>query len=352
MQSPTELPSPFSVPMSARAVRDTMPRGLVHTETVVLEKGQDTAAPHVETISTQVDDETRLRWVGPGNGQPSAARHSDARWRFKPACAPRPGDRAARGRPAGPPAHPPARLAVGPCPSLPHPPPPPLARAPHNHAPHPPTHPACLPPTLTLRSQLGYKQELRRELSLLKNFAVSFGLLSMLTGLGGYYAFGFTYGEPGGQAAGCSVWCRLGAQGAACGAGHGCREQRAGCRAGQGLTQATRAGAPWPQRPAAAASHAPCCHLSCCPPAGGPVVVVWGWVLIVSMTLTIATSMAEICSSLPTTGGVYYCEGSSSAAPGGVGEARVCVGRGPVAVVVVCDGRSRRSADHRRRPQL
>ena len=32
--------------------------------------------------------------------------------------------------------------------------------------------------------QLGYKQELRRELNLLRNFAVSFGLLSMLTGLG------------------------------------------------------------------------------------------------------------------------------------------------------------------------
>ena len=30
--------------------------------------------------------------------------------------------------------------------------------------------------------QLGYKQELRRELNLLRNFAVSFGLLSMLTG--------------------------------------------------------------------------------------------------------------------------------------------------------------------------
>lgn len=83
--------------------------------------------------------------------------------------------------------------------------------------------------------QLGYKQELRRELNLLRNFAVSFGLLSMLTGLGGYYSYGFTY--------------------------------------------------------------------------GGPVVVIWGWVLIVSMTLTIALSMAEICSSLPTTGGVYYWAG-------------------------------------------
>jgi hypothetical protein len=37
-------------------------------------------------------------------------------------------------------------------------------------------------------------QELRRELNLLKNFAVSFGLLSMLTGQGGFYYYGFTYG--------------------------------------------------------------------------------------------------------------------------------------------------------------
>lgn len=83
--------------------------------------------------------------------------------------------------------------------------------------------------------QLGYKQELRRELNLLRNFAVSFGLLSMLTGLGGFYYIGFQY--------------------------------------------------------------------------GGPVTVVWGWVLIVAMTLSVALPMAEICSSLPTTGGVYYWAG-------------------------------------------
>ena len=42
---------------------------------------------------------------------------------------------------------------------------------------------------LPMRRQLGYKQELRRELNLLRNFAVSFGLLSMLTGLGGFYYY-------------------------------------------------------------------------------------------------------------------------------------------------------------------
>ena len=40
----------------------------------------------------------------------------------------------------------------------------------------------------------------------------------------------------------------------------------------------------------------------------GPVAASWGWVLIVAMTLTVALPMAEICSSLPTTGGVYYCK--------------------------------------------
>lgn len=43
-------------------------------------------------------------------------------------------------------------------------------------------HQAASPPPLPPGRQLGYKQELRRELNLLRNFAVSFGLLSMLTG--------------------------------------------------------------------------------------------------------------------------------------------------------------------------
>lgn len=83
--------------------------------------------------------------------------------------------------------------------------------------------------------QLGYKQEFSRDLSLLKNFAISFGLLSMLTGLGGQYYYGFTH--------------------------------------------------------------------------GGPAVIVWGWPLVVTMTLSVALPMAEICSSLPSSGGVYYWAG-------------------------------------------
>jgi ferredoxin len=43
-----------------------------------------------------------------------------------------------------------------------------------------------LPPSLPLCAAQ------RRELNLMRNFAVSFGLLSMLTGLGGFYYYGFT----------------------------------------------------------------------------------------------------------------------------------------------------------------
>ncbi len=43
--------------------------------------------------------------------------------------------------------------------------------------------------------------------------------------------------------------------------------------------------------------------------AGGPVIPVWGWPLVVFFTFTIALSMAEICSALPTSGGVYFWSG-------------------------------------------
>lgn len=36
---------------------------------------------------------------------------------------------------------------------------------------------------------------------------------------------------------------------------------------------------------------------------------VWGWPLVVAMTFTIALSLAEICSALPTSGGVYFWSG-------------------------------------------
>jgi len=39
---------------------------------------------------------------------------------------------------------------------------------------------------------------------------------------------------------------------------------------------------------------------------GGSVTVIWGWLLVTSVSLCIAASLAEICSVYPTAGGVYY----------------------------------------------
>src|SRR3954466_7518189 len=39
---------------------------------------------------------------------------------------------------------------------------------------------------------------------------------------------------------------------------------------------------------------------------GGPVVIVWGWPFVGLMTLFVGLAMAEVCSSFPTAGGLYY----------------------------------------------
>ncbi|KAJ3148208.1 hypothetical protein HDU86_007556 [Geranomyces michiganensis] len=80
--------------------------------------------------------------------------------------------------------------------------------------------------------QLGYKQELKRELTSFTNFAFSFSIISILTGLNSLYLYGFN--------------------------------------------------------------------------TGGPVAIIWGWPLVSLFTLTVGLSMAEICSSFPTSGGLYY----------------------------------------------
>ncbi|KAL5553059.1 hypothetical protein UlMin_040460 [Ulmus minor] len=45
-------------------------------------------------------------------------------------------------------------------------------------------------------NQLGYKQELRRSLSAISNFSVTFSIVSVLTGLSTTYSMGLTYGGP------------------------------------------------------------------------------------------------------------------------------------------------------------
>ncbi|KAL1568388.1 Mitochondrial branched-chain amino acid (BCAA) aminotransferase [Salvia divinorum] len=80
--------------------------------------------------------------------------------------------------------------------------------------------------------ELGYKQELKRDLSVLSNFAFSFSIISVLTGVTTLYNTGLTY--------------------------------------------------------------------------GGPVSIVFGWLIAGFFTLVVGYSMAEICSSYPTSGGLYY----------------------------------------------
>ncbi len=80
--------------------------------------------------------------------------------------------------------------------------------------------------------ELGYAQELRRHMSGFSNFAVSFTIISILSGCLTLYGFGMN--------------------------------------------------------------------------TGGPAVIVWGWPIVGVMTLFVGLAMAEVCSSFPTAGGLYY----------------------------------------------
>ena len=80
--------------------------------------------------------------------------------------------------------------------------------------------------------ELGYAQELSRNMSGFSNFAVSFTIISILSGCLTLYAFGMN--------------------------------------------------------------------------TGGPAIIVWGWPVVGIMTLFVGLAMAEVCSSFPTAGGLYY----------------------------------------------
>ena len=80
--------------------------------------------------------------------------------------------------------------------------------------------------------KLGYAQELRRRMSGFSNFAVSFTIISILSGCLTLYYFGMDL--------------------------------------------------------------------------GGPAIIVWGWPFVGIMTLLVGLAMAEVCSSYPTAGGLYY----------------------------------------------
>ncbi len=80
--------------------------------------------------------------------------------------------------------------------------------------------------------ELGYAQELRRSMSGFSNFAVSFTIISILSGCLTLYGYGMN--------------------------------------------------------------------------TGGPVLITWGWPVVGIMTLFVGLAMAEVCSSFPTAGGLYY----------------------------------------------
>jgi amino acid permease (GABA permease) len=80
--------------------------------------------------------------------------------------------------------------------------------------------------------ELGYAQELRRHMSGFTNFAVSFTIISILSGCLTLYGYGMN--------------------------------------------------------------------------TGGPVLITWGWPFVGLMTMFVGLSMAEVCSSFPTAGGLYY----------------------------------------------
>jgi amino acid permease (GABA permease) len=80
--------------------------------------------------------------------------------------------------------------------------------------------------------ELGYAQELSRRMSGFSNFAVSFTIISILSGCLTLYGFGMK--------------------------------------------------------------------------TGGPVMIVWGWPIVGLLTLVVGLAMAEVCSSYPTAGGLYY----------------------------------------------
>jgi len=80
--------------------------------------------------------------------------------------------------------------------------------------------------------RLGYAQELRRRMSGFSNFAVSFTIISILSGCLTLYGYGMNTGGPG--------------------------------------------------------------------------IIVWGWPIVGIFTLLVGLSMAEVCSSFPTAGGLYY----------------------------------------------
>ncbi|KAL5761207.1 hypothetical protein ACOSQ2_020045 [Xanthoceras sorbifolium] len=167
--------------------------------------------------------------------------------------------------------------------------------------------------------QLGYKQELSRSLSAIANFSVTFSIVSILTGLTTMYRTGLTYGGPltiiwGWPVVGvftmtvglsmaeiCSAYPTSGGlyfwSAKLCGNQWGpIASWFTGWMLSNfafsfsiisvltGITTLYNTGLNF----------------------GGPVALVYGWLITGAFTMFVGLSMAEICSSYPTSGGLYY----------------------------------------------
>jgi len=127
--------------------------------------------------------------------------------------------------------------------------------------------------------ELGYAQELMRRMSGFSNFAVSFTIISILSGCLTLYYFGM---EEGGPAIIVWGWPIVGI-----------------FTLLVGLSMAEVCSS----FPTAGGLYYWAAKLS---PRHGPAIIVWGWPLVGIFTLLVGLSMAEVCSSFPTAGGLYY----------------------------------------------
>ncbi|XP_077219840.1 bidirectional amino acid transporter 1 isoform X1 [Tasmannia lanceolata] len=168
-------------------------------------------------------------------------------------------------------------------------------------------------------NQLGYKQELSRSLSAISNFAVTFSIVSILTGLTTTFNTGLTYGGPltmiyGWPIAGCFTLI----------VGLSMAEICSSYPTSGGLYfwSAKLCGNDW--GPFAswmtgwvisnfAFSFSVISIITGITTLyttglnyGGPVVMTYGWLIAGFFTMAVGSSMAEICSSYPTSGGLYY----------------------------------------------
>ncbi|KAK9934677.1 hypothetical protein M0R45_021813 [Rubus argutus] len=167
--------------------------------------------------------------------------------------------------------------------------------------------------------QLGYKQELSRNLSAIANFSVTFSIVSVLTGLSTTLGISLTYGGPITMVYGWPVVGMLTLL-----VGLSMAEICSAYPTSGGLYfwSAKLCGNRW--GPLAswltgwvvsnfAFSFAIISVLTGVTTLyntglkfGGPVSIVYGWFIAGSFTMIVGLSMAEICSSYPTSGGLYY----------------------------------------------